>query len=204
VRLKGGDPFVFGRGGEEALALRQAGVRFRVVPGVTAGIGVSAFAGIPVTHRDLASSVTFVTGHEEVGRLAGRVDWDALAKLEGTLVVYMGVGSLPSMAARLIAGGRGSQTPAALIEWGTLARQRVVTAPLSEIAAAASRERFGTPALVVIGEVVALRERLAWFDRMPLRGRRVVVARTVEMVVVLAATIRLFLTAARSWSVDST
>ena len=190
VRLKGGDPFVFGRGGEEALALAEAGVRFQVVPGVTAGVGVSAYAGIPVTHRDFASSVTFVTGHEERGRSRSRIDWEALARVEGTLVVYMGVGSLARTATRLIAAGRDAETPSALIEWGTLARQRSVTAPLRDIAAAAERAGIGAPALVVIGEVASLREQLAWFDKLPLRGKRVVVARSRPQESRIAASLR--------------
>lgn len=177
VRLKGGDPFVFGRGGEEAIALREAGVRFHVVPGVTAAVGVSAYAGIPLTHRDLASSVTFVAGHgKESPR--GNVDWEALARLGGTLVVYMGTRQLAEIAATLEAGGRSALTPAAVIEWGTHARQRTVTAPLGEIAAAAAVAGIGAPALVVIGEVAALRDRLAWFDRLPLRGLRILVGRS--------------------------
>lgn len=178
VRLKGGDPFVFGRGGEEALALVEAGIRFRVVPGVTSGVGVSAYAGIPLTHRDFASAVTFVTGHEDTGRSQSRIDWDALARVEGTLVVYMGLGSLAKTASKLISAGRDPDTPAALVEWGTLARQRSVTSPLREIAAAGKRAGIGAPALVVIGEVASLREQLSWFDKLPLRGKRVVVARS--------------------------
>ncbi|MQA90298.1 MAG: uroporphyrinogen-III C-methyltransferase [Gemmatimonas sp.] len=178
VRLKGGDPFVFGRGGEEAIALREAGVRFRIVPGITAAVGVSAYAGIPLTHRDFASSVTFVTGHRKTGGLSPHLDWDALARLEGTLVVYMGVRSLAEMASRLIAGGRSPQTPAAVVQWGTHARQRTVTAPLREIPAAAKASGIEAPALVVIGEVAGLRDQLAWFDRLPLRGIRVLIGRS--------------------------
>jgi uroporphyrinogen III methyltransferase/synthase len=176
VRLKGGDPFVFGRGGEEALALHQAGIRFDIVPGVTAAVGVSAYAGIPLTHRDFASSVTFVTGHE--GRGDSRIDWAALAALKSTLAIYMGVGGLERISRALIDGGRSAETPAAVIEWGTHARQRTVTAALGEIAEAARAARLGAPALVVIGEVAALREQLAWFDRLPLRGKRIVVGRS--------------------------
>ncbi|HUE97408.1 MAG TPA: uroporphyrinogen-III C-methyltransferase [Longimicrobiaceae bacterium] len=177
VRLKGGDPFVFGRGGEEALALADAGVPFQVVPGVTAGVGVSAYAGIPVTHRDLSSSVTFVTGHEKAGA-EPRIDWDAIARVQGTVVVYMGLSNLAEIAARLVRGGRTADTPAALVEWGTVSRQRTVTADLAQIASAAARARIQAPALLIVGEVAALRERLAWFDRLPLRGKRVVVARS--------------------------
>ncbi len=178
VRLKGGDPFVFGRGGEEALALRDAGVRFQVVPGVTAAVGVAAYAGIPLTHRRLSASVTFVTGHEEQGRGNGAVDWDALARLHGTLAIYMGMTGLDIIAKRLISGGRDPATPAAVIQWGTYRRQRTVEASLASIASVAEAAGIGAPALVVIGEVAALRERIAWFDRAPLHDRRILVARS--------------------------
>mgnify|MGYP002779319326 CR=1 FL=1 len=176
VRLKGGDPYVFGRGGEEALALQEAGIRFEVVPGVTAAVGVSAYAGIPLTHRDFASSVTFVTGHE--GRPDDRVDWKSLAALQSTLAIYMGVGGLERISAALINGGRAAETPAAVIEWGTHARQRTVTGSLGDIAELARDARVGAPALVVVGEVAALREQLAWFDSLPLRGVRLVIGRS--------------------------
>lgn len=189
VRLKGGDPFVFGRGGEEALALAAAGVRFEVVPGVTAGIGVPAYAGIPVTHRAVSSSVTFVTGHRDPGDGNG-LDWDALARLAGTLVIYMGVGTLESTAARLVQAGRSADTPAAIIEWGTHGRQRTVTASLSRIADAARAAGLGAPALVVIGEVAALREELAWYDRRSLNGKRVLVGRTRAQPSRIAAALR--------------
>src|SRR3954449_8257186 len=129
VRLKGGDPFVFGRGGEEAQALAAAGVAFEIVPGVTAGIGASAYAGIPVTHRDEASAVAFVTGHEDPAKEDGALDWDALARFPGTLVMYMGVRTLATIAGRLIAAGRDPDEPAAVVERGTLPGQRTVTAP---------------------------------------------------------------------------
>lgn len=178
VRLKGGDPFIFGRGGEEALALRAAGIPFRVVPGITAAVGVSAYAGIPLTHRDFASAVTFVTGHEDIDRRTKRVEWESLARLGGTLVIYMGMAGLDAISRRLIEGGRAAGTPAAAIEWGTHARQRTVEAPLSEIAARAGEAGIGAPALVVVGEVAALRAGISWFDQLPLRGRRILVARS--------------------------
>ncbi|HET8656555.1 MAG TPA: uroporphyrinogen-III C-methyltransferase, partial [Longimicrobiaceae bacterium] len=177
VRLKGGDPFVFGRGGEEALALREAGVRFEIVPGVTAAVGVAAYAGIPLTHRDVSSAVTLVTGHECAAG-GERVDWDRLGRSSETLVVYMGVNSLPVTSARLIAAGRSPETPAAIIQSGTCPGQRTVTAPLSRIAAAADEAGIAAPALVVIGPVAALRDRLAWFERRPLFGLRVLVPRS--------------------------
>src|SRR5690606_7648014 len=133
------------------------------------------YAGIPVTHRGLSTSVTFVTGHEDVGRAQNRVNWEALARIDGTLVVYMGVGSLASIAKRLVGAGKSASTPSAIVEWGTFARQRTVSAPLAELPLAAEKAGIGSPALVVVGEVAALRERLDWFGRLPLRGRRMVV-----------------------------
>lgn len=179
VRLKGGDPFVFGRGGEEAEALAAAGILFEVVPGVTSAIAAPAYAGIPVTHRDATSSVTLVTGHEDPTREDSRLDWTALAA-GGTLVFLMGVGNLEHLATRLIEHGRLGDTPAAAIEWGTWSRQRVVDATLATIAAAVSSANISSPATIVVGEVVALRERLRWFDdpaRRPLAGKRVLVTR---------------------------
>jgi uroporphyrinogen III methyltransferase / synthase len=178
VRLKGGDPLVFGRGGEEALALADRGIPFEIVPGVTAAVGVSAYAGIPLTFRDAASAVTFVTGHEDTGRGEARVDWGALAKVHGTLAIYMGVGRLPSIADSLLRGGRAATTPAAVVEWGTYARQRTISGTLGDIAEVARGARVRAPALVVVGEVAALRDRLGWFDRLPLRGSRILIARS--------------------------
>lgn len=164
VRLKGGDPFVFGRGAEEALALRAAGVRFRIVPGVTAAVGVAAYTGISLTHRDLASAVTFVTGQEDPTRPDGRIDWGHLAPTHGTLVIYMGMRRLRDIATTLIHAGRSPDTPAAVIEWGTLATQRLVTAPLREIADRTAEAGLGSPGLIIIGDVVGLRAQLDWFE----------------------------------------
>lgn len=177
VRLKGGDPLVFGRGSEEAQALAGAGVAFELVPGVTAGVAAPAYAGIPVTHRGVATSVTFVTGHEDPRKAGTQTDWAALARAGGTIVLYMGVGTLPRIADALIAGGMPSETPAAAVQWGTYARQRTVTATVSTLADAVAREGLDAPVISVIGNVVALREEIAWFDRLPLFGRRVVVTR---------------------------
>jgi len=177
VRLKGGDPFVFGRGGEEAEALRQAGVPFEVVPGVTAGVAAPAYAGIPVTHRDEASAVAFVTGHEDPSKPSSVLDWGALAAFPGTLVFYMGVRQLPLIASRLVDGGRASSEAAAVIERGTLPDQRVVTGTLETIASVAADAAVRAPALVVVGSVVGLRERLAWFESRPLAGITVAVTR---------------------------
>jgi len=177
VRLKGGDPFVFGRGGEEGEALRAAGVEFEVVPGVTAGVAGPAYAGIPVTHREDASAVAFVTGHEDPGKPGSALDWDALASFPGTLVIYMGVKRLGETVERLIAAGRDAAEPAAAIERGTLPGQRTIEAKLGDLPAAADAGGLRAPAVVVIGPVAARRDGLAWLERRPLNGRRVVVTR---------------------------
>jgi len=190
VRLKGGDPFVFGRGGEEGEALRAGGVEFEVVPGVTAGVAATAYAGIPVTHRDDASAVAFVTGHEDPEKDESALDWDALAGFPGTLVFYMGVKRLGENAAALIAGGRDPEEPAAAIERGTWPGQRTVVATLETIADAVERESVKAPALIVVGAVAARRQELAWLERRPLHGRRVVVTRARAQVSGLAATLR--------------
>jgi uroporphyrinogen III methyltransferase/synthase len=177
VRLKGGDPFVFGRGGEEAELLRDAGVPFEVVPGVTAGVAAPAYAGIPVTHRDAASAVAFVTGHEDPDKPDAALDWPALAAFPGTLVVYMGVRTLEAISQALIAGGRSPSQPAAIVERGTLPGQRVVVATLATIASVAAREGIRAPAISVFGEVAALHERLDWLGARPLADRTVAVTR---------------------------
>ncbi len=190
VRLKGGDPFVFGRGGEEGEALRAAGVEFEVVPGVTAGVAATAYAGIPVTHRDDASAVAFVTGHENPEKTETALDWGALARFPGTLVFYMGVKCLAENAAALITAGRDPEEPAAAVERGTWPGQRTVGATLGTIAAAVEREAIRAPALIVVGAVAARREDLAWLERRPLHGRRVVVTRARAQASGLAATLR--------------
>ncbi len=190
VRLKGGDPFVFGRGGEEGEALRAAGVEFEVVPGVTAGVAATAYAGIPVTHRDDASAVAFVTGHEDPEKSEAALDWKALAAFPGTLVLYMGVKRLGENAAALIEAGRDPGEPAAAVERGTMEGQRTVTATLGTIAAAVEREGVGAPALIVVGPVVERRGALAWLERRPLHGRHVVVTRARAQASGLAATLR--------------
>jgi len=177
VRLKGGDPLVFGRGSEEAQALAEAGVSFEIVPGVTAGIAAPAYAGIPVTHRGAATSVTFVTGHEDPTKDHTTVDWQALARAGGTIVLYMGVKTLPNIVAALIAGGMSSDTPAAAVQWGTHPRQRTVTATVSTLADAIREAGLTAPVITVIGLVVDLRGEIAWFDRRPLFGKRIVVTR---------------------------
>ena len=177
VRLKGGDPYVFGRGGEEAERLREAGIDFEVVPGITAGGAAPAYAGIPVTHRDSASAVAFVTGHEDPAKPESALDWAALAAFPGTLVVYMGVRRLESIATALVAGGRPASEPAAVIERGTLPGQRVVTGTLESIAAVAEQRGIRAPAVSLFGPVAALRQNLAWFEARPLAGRVVAVTR---------------------------
>ncbi len=190
VRLKGGDPFVFGRGGEEGEVLREAGVEFEVVPGVTAGVAASAYAGIPVTHRDDASAVAFVTGHEDPEKPESALDWAALARFPGTLVFYMGVKRLAANAAALIEAGRDPAEPAAAVERGTMDGQRTVVATLGGLAEAVEREGVGAPALIVVGRVVERREQLAWLERRPLHGCRVVVTRARAQASGLAATLR--------------
>jgi uroporphyrinogen III methyltransferase/synthase len=186
VRLKGGDPFLFGRGGEEAEALTQAGIPFEVVPGVTAGIAAPAYAGIPVTHRDLASAVAFVTGHEDPAKEESALDWAALAAFPGTLVIYMGVARLDSIAQHLIAAGRDPAEPAAVIERGTLPEQRVLEGTLATISELGAR----APAITLIGAVAGQREVAAWFERRPLAGLTVAVTRAREQASDLAGRLR--------------
>jgi uroporphyrin-III C-methyltransferase/precorrin-2 dehydrogenase/sirohydrochlorin ferrochelatase len=168
VRLKGGDPFVFGRGGEELEALADAGIAFEVVPGITAACGVSSYAGIPLTHRDYAQSVTFVTGHLKDGSVD--LDWEALARPHQTVVIYMGVGALPQICDRLVAHGMAPTLPAAVVERGTTSGQRVVTATVGTLAREVTRAAIAPPALAIIGEVVRLRERLNWIGETPPAG----------------------------------
>lgn len=167
VRLKGGDPFMFGRGGEEAEALQNAGIAWEVVPGVTSAIGVPAYAGIPVTHRGCASSVAFVTGHEDPNRKQTRINWQALATSVDTLVILMGVERLPQIVEQLVAHGRGADMPVAVIRWGTTVEQETVVGTLSTIVDQVRQAGLTAPATIVVGEVVRLREQLSWFDTMP-------------------------------------
>ena len=190
VRLKGGDPFVFGRGGEEALVLREAGVEFEIVPGVTAGVAAPAYAGIPVTHRDSASGVAFVTGHERPDKPDTAIDWAALARFPGTLVFYMGVRTLPRIAERLIAEGRPPDEPVAVVERGTLPGQRTLLARLDDVAKRAQQEQIRAPAVTLVGEVARLRDDLAWLERRPLHGRTVAVTRARAQASALAARLR--------------
>jgi uroporphyrinogen III methyltransferase/synthase len=190
VRLKGGDPFLFGRGAEEAEAIRGAGLDFEIVPGVTAAVAATAYAGIPVTHRQDASAVAFVTGHEDPSRPDGAIDWPALAAFPGTLVFYMGVGRLAGNSAELIAAGRSPEEPAAAIQQGTMPSQRVVVATLGTIAEESRRQEIKAPALIVIGEVARRREQLKWFEDRPLHGKTIVVTRARAQASGFARTLR--------------
>jgi uroporphyrinogen III methyltransferase/synthase len=190
VRLKGGDPFVFGRGGEEAEAFRAEGIPFEVVPGITAGIAAPAYAGIPVTHRDAASAVAFVTGHEDPDKPDSALDWDALARFPGTLVFYMGVKALPWIMRALAAAGRRPDEPAAVIERGTLPGQRTVLAALGDIAQRAAEAGIRPPSITVVGPVASLRERLHWLEDRPLYGKRIAVTRARAQASGLAANLR--------------
>ena len=190
VRLKGGDPFVFGRGGEEAQALRAAGVAFEVVPGVTAGIAAPAYGGVPVTHRDDASAVALVTAHEDPTKPETALDWEALAAFPGTLVLYMGVGRLAETAARLVAAGRLPEEPVAVIERGTLPGQRTVAGALGDIAERVADARLQPPAITVVGPVARLRDELAWLEPRQLFGRTVAVTRARAQASALSARLR--------------
>jgi len=190
VRLKGGDPFVFGRGGEEALVLRAAGVPFEVVPGVTAGIAAPAYAGIPVTQRELSSAVAFVTGHEDPDKPETALDWPALAAFPGTLVFYMGVRALPRIASQLVAGGRPAEEPVAVVERGTLPGQRTLLATLADVAERAAAEGIRAPAVTLVGPVAGLGERIAWLEARPLHGRTVAVTRARAQASALAERLR--------------
>ncbi len=177
VRLKGGDPYVFGRGAEEAEVLHQAGIPFEVVPGITAALGAAAFAGISLTHRAYASAVAFVTGHENPHKPESVLDWNALARFPGTLVIYMGMSRIERIVASLTAAGKDPHTPAAAIHCATLGQQRTVTASLCELPGRVREEGMTAPALLILGDVVRLRPELAWFERRPLIGKRVLVTR---------------------------
>jgi len=181
VRLKGGDPYVFGRGGEEAEVLREHGIPFVIIPGITSGIAAPAYAGIPVTHRDFTSTITLITGHEREDAPAeedSRVNYDALAKLDGTLVFYMGIKSLPRISQRLIAAGLAPQTPAAVIRWGTRTQQQTVAGTVATIADIVQKAGLKAPAITIIGRVVSLRGTLNWFENRPLFAKTVIVSRT--------------------------
>jgi uroporphyrinogen III methyltransferase/synthase len=180
ARLKGGDPFVFGRGGEEAEVLAEAGIPFEIVPGVTSAVAAAAYAGIPLSHRKLTATIAFVTGHEDPAKEESGIDWAALARGIGTLVFFMGVKNLPRIVRELTGHGRSPQTPVALVRWGTTAEQVTVSGTLADIVARVQQAGLKAPAIIVVGEVVGLRDRLQWFERRPLFGKRIVVTRTRE------------------------
>lgn len=177
VRLKGGDPFVFGRGGEEAAALAQAQIPFEIVPGVTAAVAASAYAGISLTHRDFASAVAFVTGHEDPQKPSTVLDYKALAAFPGTLVIYMGLNRLAAIAEALIAAGKPPQTPAAVISRGTTPAQRTVCGTLADVASRVNDAGLHAPSMIIVGECIHQRETIAWFEKKPLFGKRIVVTR---------------------------
>ncbi|RFU64524.1 uroporphyrinogen-III C-methyltransferase [Peribacillus saganii] len=164
TRLKGGDPFVFGRGGEEAEILREQGIEFEIVPGITAGVAAPAYAGIPVTHRDHASSFAIVTAHGRAQKETDHLNWDSLAKGIDTIAFYMGVGNLPYICRKLIENGKLPNTPVAIIQWGTTSSQKTVTGNLKTIEEIAKNERISHPAIILVGKVVTMREKINWFE----------------------------------------
>ncbi len=178
VRLKGGDPFIFGRGGEEAQYLAKKGIPFEIVPGITSAISVPAYAGIPLTHRDHASTVAFITGHEDEKKESSTIRWHELAQGPDTLVFLMGMKNLAKIAKRLIDEGKDPDTPACVIRSGTLANQRVVTATLSTLPEKVRASKITPPGIIVVGDVIALRDELSWFERKTLFGKKIAVTRS--------------------------
>ncbi|MCQ2560349.1 MAG: uroporphyrinogen-III C-methyltransferase, partial [Clostridia bacterium] len=190
TRLKGGDPFVFGRGGEEAEALQAQGIPFEIVPGITSAVAVPAYAGIPVTHRGLTSTVTLITGNEDPNKADSSLNWQAISEIGGTLVFFMGMGNLSEITARLLKGGRQPETPVALIRWGTRPQQKTLLGTLQNIAALAAEAEFKNPAIILVGEVVQMREKLNWFENRPLWGQKILVTRSREQASSLSEKIR--------------
>jgi uroporphyrinogen III methyltransferase/synthase len=186
ARLKGGDPFIFGRGGEEAEDLVDHGIPFEIVPGVTAATAVPTYAGIPLTHREHTASVAFVTGHEDPTKPESKVHWEKIATGIGTLVFFMGMKNLPNIVDNLITHGRSPKTPIALIQWGTRTDQRVVTGVLMDIVQKVKEAKLGPPAIIVVGEVVKLRGKLNWYESKPLFGKRIIVTRSRDQASVFA------------------
>jgi uroporphyrinogen III methyltransferase/synthase len=180
VRLKGGDPYVFGRGGEEAEALADARVPFEVVPGVSSFVAVPTYAGIPVTHREHSSKLSIITGHEDPTKEGASIDWRQVAQEPGTKVIMMGTERIGQIAERLIAGGMARETPVAMVSWGTLGRQHSIEGTLATIADVAAKTHFAPPSVAIVGDVVKLRKKLNWFESRPLFGKRIVVTRTRE------------------------
>ena len=180
TRLKGGDPYVFGRGGEEGERLREAGVPFEVVPGITSAIAVPSYAGIPVTHRHLTSTFTVITGHEDPLKASSQINWQRLAEDPGTLIFLMGVGHLTQIVQQLVANGKSDTTPIALIRWGTRPEQQVVVGTLATIVEDVARAGLTSPAIIIVGDVVNMRDTLSWFEQKPLFGQRILVTRARE------------------------
>lgn len=187
TRLKGGDPYVFGRGGEEGEELRKAGIPFEVVPGITSAIAVPNYAGIPVTHRDFTSTFTVITGHEDPTKEDSSINWVRLAEDPGTLIFLMGVGNLPKIVDQLVSNGKDAQTPIALIRWGTRPEQQVVVGVLENIVQEVEKAGLKSPAIIIVGKVVTLRNTLSWFEQKPLFGKRILVTRAREQASVLSA-----------------
>ncbi len=187
VRLKGGDPFIFGRGGEEAQELLKAGIPFEIVPGITSAIAVPAYAGIPITHRDYTATAAFITGHEDPYKDESDIDWEKISTGAGTLVFLMGIGNLRKICNELIRNGRSPDTPAAIILNGTLPDQRTIEGTLKEISDIAERENARPPGIIIVGDVVGLRPELCWFEKRPLFGKRIVVTRAREQASVFLA-----------------
>ena len=186
VRLKGGDPYVFGRGAEEAGELANAGIPFEVVPGVSSFVAVPNYAGVPLTHRGLSSKITLITGHEDPEKEASLIDWAQVAKTPGTKVIMMGTDRMGEIASKLVSHGMDKKTPVSVVQWGTTSRQESVAGTLENIAEVATNHNIGPPTVAVIGEVVNLREKLNWFEHRPLFKKRVVVTRSREQAGVLA------------------
>lgn len=191
ARLKGGDPFVFGRGGEEAEVLKEANIPFEIVPGITSAISVPAYAGIPVTHRDFTSTFTVITGHEDPLKEESNINWQRLSQDPGTLIFLMGVGNLPKIVDKLINNGKSKNTPIALIRWGTRPEQKVLTGSLTNIVEKVNQAGFTSPAIIIVGQVVTLREKLQWFENKPFFGKRFLVTRSREQASVLSEKIEI-------------
>ena len=190
ARIKGGDPFIFGRGGEEAEELAKAGISFEIVPGITSAIAVPAYAGIPLTHRDFTSTVSFITGHEDPTKKESKIRWDKISTGAGTLVFLMGMGNLPMIAAELIKNGRDPETPVALIRWGTLPEQETTIGKLKNIGEIARTKKIRPPVVILVGEVIELREKLNWFEHLPLFGKKILVTRAREQASDLSERVR--------------
>lgn len=186
VRLKGGDPFIFGRGAEEALYLKKNKIDFEIVPGITSAIAVATYAGIPLTARSQNSTVGFITGNEDPTKKDSNINWDALSKSLGAMVFLMGIGNLGKIVQRLISSGKSPNTPVAIIRWGTTARQKTITGNLKDIVKLAKKNEIAPPAVIVVGQVVKFRKDLSWFEKKPLLGKRIVVTRTREQASVLS------------------